>query len=64
MSTDLDLSTTEWQTSSYTNTTGGSCVEVGFNIPGMHPVRDTKNRIGAVIVFTTPAWGTFLKHLK
>ncbi|MFI7272597.1 DUF397 domain-containing protein [Streptomyces sp. NPDC049879] len=64
MGTDFDTRTAEWHTSSYTNTTGGSCVEVARNIPGIHPVRDTKDRAGHVLTFTTPAWASFLQRLK
>ncbi|MFR9724134.1 DUF397 domain-containing protein [Streptomyces sp. MS19] len=64
MSTDLDRSTAEWHTSTYSNETGGDCVEVASNVPGMHPVRDTKDRAGHVLAFTTPAWTSFIQHLK
>nr|WP_129843937.1 DUF397 domain-containing protein [Streptomyces sp. RFCAC02] len=61
---DSDLKTASWRTSSYSNETGGDCVEVAFNVAGLHPVRDTKNRAGAVLTFTTPAWTSFLGHVS
>ncbi|MFI7272598.1 DUF397 domain-containing protein [Streptomyces sp. NPDC049879] len=64
MSKDLDLSTAKWHTSTYSNGTGGDCVEVARDISGMHPVRDTKDRTGHVLTFSTATWATFLKHLK
>ncbi|WP_052851920.1 DUF397 domain-containing protein [Streptomyces avicenniae] len=64
MSTSTDLSAATWQTSTYSDEQGGNCVEVARNLPGVHPVRDTKNRTGPVLTFTTPTWGTFLNHLK
>ncbi|MFR9724133.1 DUF397 domain-containing protein [Streptomyces sp. MS19] len=64
MSTNLNLSTAKWHTSTYSNETGGSCVEVARNVPGVHPVRDTKDRTGHVLTFPTPAWTSFIQHLK
>ncbi|MEV1009668.1 DUF397 domain-containing protein [Streptomyces sp. NPDC049881] len=64
MSTDLDLSTAEWHTSTYSDGSGGDCVEVASNIAGVRPVRDTKDRAGHVLTFTAPAWARFIQHLK
>ncbi|MFD5318439.1 DUF397 domain-containing protein [Streptomyces sp. NPDC127098] len=62
MATAPDLSTAAWRTSSYTNGDGGHCVEVADNLPGIHPVRDTKcHHDGPVLVFPTAAWAAFVR---
>ncbi|MFD5318440.1 DUF397 domain-containing protein [Streptomyces sp. NPDC127098] len=65
MTTTPDLSTAAWRTSSYSNGDGGNCVEVADNLPGIHPVRDTKRRDdGPVLLFPTPAWTAFINTVK
>ncbi|MET9380178.1 DUF397 domain-containing protein [Streptomyces sp. NPDC002928] len=64
-STEIDLSAALWRKSSYSNGTGGECVEVAPNLPGVVPVRDSKTADeGPVLLFRTPAWTTFLASLK
>lgn len=46
-----------WQTSSY-SAAQGDCVEVA-STPAAVLVRDTKNRAGGVLSFTSEQWGTF-----
>jgi hypothetical protein len=50
-----------WRKSSYSDSTGGSCIEV--SAPGVILVRDTTDREGAVLSFTTPAWRSFIVTL-
>ena len=64
-SPETDLSAARWRKSSYSNGTGGECVEVADGHPGTVPVRDSKRaQDGAVLVFQAPAWTTFVASLK
>ncbi|MDT0347623.1 DUF397 domain-containing protein [Streptomyces litchfieldiae] len=62
--TKRNLSTATWRTSSYTNGNGGDCVEVADGIPGLVPVRDTKNRTGPALLIPAAAWAPFISSLK
>ncbi|MFB7083850.1 DUF397 domain-containing protein [Streptomyces sp. NPDC056296] len=55
-----DLSFLRWRKSSYSNGTGGDCVEVSDDLPGVVPVRDSKNPHGPALVFPTEAWSAFV----
>ncbi|KIR64627.1 MULTISPECIES: DUF397 domain-containing protein [Micromonospora] len=59
----MDLSAARWRTSSRSNSTGGNCVEVAGNLPGVVVVRDSKDRTGPVLAFAPAAWGAFLTRL-
>ncbi|AUA14800.1 DUF397 domain-containing protein [Streptomyces sp. SID8382] len=64
MGTAPDLRTASWHKSSYSSNGGGECVEVADNLPGIVPVRDSKNPEGPVLIFPNDAWGTFIASLK
>ncbi|MGW2414845.1 DUF397 domain-containing protein [Streptomyces tubercidicus] len=59
-----DLSAATWRKSSYTNGSGGDCVEVADNLPGIIPVRDSKAPGGPAIIFPTAAWSSFVTAVK
>ncbi|MGW0766673.1 DUF397 domain-containing protein [Streptomyces sp. NPDC002676] len=64
-STGIDLSTAVWRRSSYSNGSGGDCVEVSDAHPGVVPVRDSKKaQEGPVLLFRPLAWSAFLGSLK
>jgi hypothetical protein len=63
-STELDLSAALWRKSSFSNGDGGHCVEVADNLPGLVPVRDSKNTQGAALLFHANAWAPFITRLK
>ncbi|WP_330339302.1 DUF397 domain-containing protein [Streptomyces sp. NBC_00557] len=65
-STGIDLNTAVWRKSSYSNGTGGECVEVADAHPGtVIPVRDSKKaQDGPVLLFRPLAWSVFLDSLK
>ncbi|WP_436519583.1 DUF397 domain-containing protein [Actinoplanes sp. HUAS TT8] len=42
----------------------GACVEVATNLPRVVAVRDTKDRDGGTLVFTSEAWAAFLAGVK
>ena len=59
----LDLSSGTWRTSSYS---GGNneCVEVGDDLPGIVPVRDSKRPAGPALAFPRGAWAAFVGGLR
>ena len=64
MPTTPDLSVATWRKSSYSNNNGGNCVEVADNLPGLVPVRDSKNPDGPALLFPTESWAVFIASLK
>ncbi|MBW8091695.1 DUF397 domain-containing protein [Streptomyces hygroscopicus subsp. hygroscopicus] len=64
MPTTPDLSVAAWRKSSYSNPDGGNCVEVADNLPGIVPVRDSKNPDGPTLIFPTGSWAAFISTLK
>ncbi|MDO0912357.1 DUF397 domain-containing protein [Streptomyces sp. DT2A-34] len=60
----IDLSSVAWRKSSYSNGQGADCLEVADNLPGITPVRDSKNPNGPALVFPAHAWGAFVGTLK
>ncbi|MEU5772449.1 DUF397 domain-containing protein [Streptomyces venezuelae] len=57
---EIDLSTAVWRRSSYSNGTGGECVEVAHGLAGLVPVRDSKLPTGPTLVFPATAWAPFI----
>ncbi|MER7043408.1 DUF397 domain-containing protein [Streptomyces jumonjinensis] len=55
---------TGWRKSSYSNGEGAVCVEVVDGIPGVLPVRDSKNPHGPALAFGTGAWTAFVNEVK
>ncbi|MEU2672297.1 DUF397 domain-containing protein [Streptomyces sp. NPDC007164] len=64
MNSTPDLSRAAWRTSSYSNGSGGSCVEVADNVPGFVPVRDTKLADSPVLALRTASWTAFVQRIK
>lgn len=60
----IDLSDALWLKSSYSNASGGDCVEVACNIPALVPVRDSKTPSGPVLFLRPTAWAPFITALK
>ncbi|UFR04851.1 DUF397 domain-containing protein [Streptomyces sp. Go40/10] len=60
----IDLSEALWFKSSYSNESGGNCVEVADGIPGLIPVRDSKVPHGPTLLLTPTAWAPFITALK
>ncbi|MER7536173.1 DUF397 domain-containing protein [Streptomyces sp. NPDC097704] len=59
----VDLSTTAWRKSSYSNEDGGQCLEVADHLPHI-PVRDSKNPTGPALAFGAAAWSSFVAGVK
>lgn len=49
-----------WRKSTHSGGTSAECVEVSDNLPGLVPVRDSKNPTGGVLVFGAAAWSCFV----
>ncbi|MCX4959790.1 DUF397 domain-containing protein [Streptomyces virginiae] len=60
---EYDLSAAIWHKSSYSDGTGGDCLEVADGHPGLVPVRDSKQPEGPHVVFHARAWATFVAAL-
>lgn len=63
-SRDNDLSAAVWHKSSYSNGSGGDCVEVACGITGVVPVRDSKLPHGPMLTLPGAAWTSFITALK
>lgn len=57
-------SNVRWRKSSYSGASNGDCVEVGVNVPGVTPVRDSKDPHGPALTFSTDTWVAFLADVK
>jgi hypothetical protein len=51
-----------WRKSSYSDNGGAGCVEVGATVVGVL-VRDSTNRVGAVLTVPVTAWRTLLAEV-
>ncbi|MET9518398.1 DUF397 domain-containing protein [Streptomyces sp. NPDC002994] len=64
MSNAHDLGSTAWRKSSYSNSDGGSCLEVADGLDGVMPVRDSKIPSGPALTFDVTAWSSFVSAVK
>ncbi|MFF4289250.1 DUF397 domain-containing protein [Streptomyces sp. NPDC001633] len=53
-----------WRKSSHSNPDGGNCLEVRDDLPGLVPVRDSKDPHGPVLTFAAPGWSAFVDAVK
>ncbi|WP_405789442.1 DUF397 domain-containing protein [Streptomyces sp. NBC_00029] len=61
---DYDLTTAIWRKSSYSDASGGNCLEVAEGHPDLVPVRDSKQPEGPHVVFHAQAWARFVGSLR
>lgn len=61
---DADLTGATWRKSTYSNGTGGDCVEVADMPGGRHALRDSKNPHGPVLLFSANQWQAFTRGVK
>jgi hypothetical protein len=54
-----DLTKAKWRKATKSGDTGGGCVEVATNLPGIVAVRDSKNPIGPALAFSPHEWSCF-----
>lgn len=59
----VDLSAAQWRRSSFSNESGGNCVEVSPDFPGIVPVRDSKDPERAGLFFSGTTWRAFVSSL-
>jgi hypothetical protein len=52
-----------WRKSSHSGN-GGDCVEVASSRPGVVAVRDSKDKPGPALGFTSAAWAAFVQAVK
>ncbi|AXI78987.1 DUF397 domain-containing protein [Peterkaempfera bronchialis] len=55
-----DLTLTRWVKSSYSGGNEGECIEVAPGLPGIVPVRDSKDPHGPALIFTADAFAAFV----
>jgi len=53
----------QWRKSTYSDANGGDCAETASS-DGVVLVRDTADRAGAMLCFTTGVWATFTDSLR
>ncbi|WP_343234801.1 DUF397 domain-containing protein [Streptomyces sp. E5N91] len=53
-----------WRASSYSNTEGGSCLEVLDGHRRGVPVRDSKHPHGPAVIVPAPVWSTFVTAVR
>ncbi|WP_406072123.1 DUF397 domain-containing protein [Micromonospora sp. NBC_01638] len=56
----MELTGACWRKSTRSNGSGGNCVEVAANLPGLVAVRDSKDPTGPVLAFTPDVWRAFV----
>ncbi|MGW5335325.1 DUF397 domain-containing protein [Streptomyces bauhiniae] len=55
---------TTWRKSTYSDGSGGDCLEVNDTHPAHIPVRDSKAPHGPTLAFRPEAWAAFVEDLK
>ncbi|KPC58841.1 DUF397 domain-containing protein [Streptomyces chattanoogensis] len=64
---DLDLAAATWVKSSYSDGSGGQCLEFSRALTAPHglvPVRDSKNPVGPALIFPADRWSSFVTAVK
>ncbi|WP_440070323.1 DUF397 domain-containing protein [Streptosporangium sp. OZ121] len=59
-----EISRAVWRKSSLSGGNGGSCVEVASLNGRRVGVRDSKDRSGPALIFTSTEWQTFISGIK
>ncbi|MBM0230941.1 DUF397 domain-containing protein [Micromonospora sp. STR1_7] len=59
----MDLSNARWRKSTRSGASGGDCVEVADNLPGIVAVRDSKDPAGPALAFAPAPWRAFVAQL-
>ncbi|AVT37457.1 DUF397 domain-containing protein [Plantactinospora sp. BB1] len=60
----MDLTKANWRKSTRSGGSGGNCVEVADNLPGVVLVRDSKDRDAGTLAFDADAWRAFVGSAK
>ncbi|MEU4553119.1 uncharacterized protein DUF397 [Micromonospora violae] len=59
----MDLTNAIWRKSRRSGSSGGNCVEVADNLPGVVGVRDSKDPAGPALTFGPAAWRAFVAQI-
>ncbi|RQX11283.1 DUF397 domain-containing protein [Micromonospora ureilytica] len=59
----MDLTNATWRKSRRSGSSGGNCVEVADNLPGVVGVRDSKDPAGPALTFGPAAWQAFVAEV-
>jgi uncharacterized protein DUF397 len=59
-----ELSAATWTKSTYSDANGGDCIEIAPGIPGIVPVRDSKNPTGPTLLIQRRAWAAFVAAVR
>jgi hypothetical protein len=59
-----DLSRAAWHKSTFSNGTGGNCVEVARNLPGVVAIRDSKQPEGPKLIIQADEWRAFVAGIR
>ncbi|MEU7842585.1 DUF397 domain-containing protein [Micromonospora sp. NPDC049114] len=59
-----DLAGATWRKSTRSGGSGGNCVEVADNLPGVIAVRDSKAPSEAALIFAPRAWASFVADVR
>lgn len=60
----MDVTGALWRKSSYSNGSGGDCVELANLDSGHCAVRDSKDPAGPVLTFTPAHWSAFTSAVR
>jgi len=60
----MELRDARWRKSSRSGGSGGDCVEVAGNLPGVVAVRDSKDPAGPALLIAPAAWAAFTARVK
>lgn len=58
------LANATWRRSSHSDGGDNNCVEVAIDVPGLVPVRDSKNPTGPTLVIPVPVWAAFIDGVR
>ncbi|MCX4750362.1 DUF397 domain-containing protein [Kitasatospora sp. NBC_01287] len=58
-----NLAGATWRKSTHSQS-GGQCIEVADGVPGLVPVRDSKDPEGGALVFGVEAFSSFVAEVK
>ncbi|GGO16931.1 DUF397 domain-containing protein [Micromonospora parathelypteridis] len=59
----MDLSNARWRKSTRSGASGGNCVEVATDLPGVVAVRDSKDVARPALTFSPAAWSAFVAQV-
>ncbi|MEU7843471.1 DUF397 domain-containing protein [Micromonospora sp. NPDC049114] len=59
----MDLTNAIWRKSRRSGSSGGNCVEVADNLPGVVGVRDSKDPAGPALTFDPATWRAFITQV-